>query len=166
MYPPCKQPCITFIAEWTQAKFKRIAPVSKQQQDDLDAGPAPQFQLVSKTEVITGKCDRKPLLRNGEPLADVNRFTYMGSAISKDGCCSFDIKNRLVKAWGAFQVTAMLYDYFSNALKRQNKTYRWTIAREAKTQKIKTQDLEIMTANISGWRRLLSACVSDSTVRE
>ena len=91
----------------------------KRQQDDLDAGPAPPFQLVSKPEVITGKCDIKPLLRNGKPLADVNRFTYMGSVISKDGYCSFDIKNRLVKAWGAFQVTAMLYDYFSNGLKLQ-----------------------------------------------
>ena len=35
--------------------------------------------------------------------SDVDRFTYLGRVMSKDGYCSIDIKNRLRMAWGAFK---------------------------------------------------------------
>ena len=39
-------------------------------------------------------CDRKPVLPNDKALTDVDRFTYLGSVMSKDEDCSIDIKNR------------------------------------------------------------------------
>ena len=48
---------------------------------------------------MRANCDRTPLLLNDKALADMNRFTYLGNMMSKD----IDIKNRLEKAWGAFQ---------------------------------------------------------------
>lgn len=48
-------------------------------------------------------CDRKPLLLNDKALADVDRFSYLGSVMSRDRDCFIDIKNWLGKAWGTFK---------------------------------------------------------------
>ena len=86
--------------------------------------------LFIKTEVVRANCDRKA-------FAHRDRFTCLGS--DDDGDCSIDTKNKLGKAWGAFQKltkigkmctskginintqnisTAMIYLCFFIALKR------------------------------------------------
>ena len=47
--------------------------------------------------------DDKVTLGN-EKIYQVDSFTYLGSAISKDTICSGDFKSRIIKAKGVFSV--------------------------------------------------------------
>ena len=47
--------------------------------------------------------DRVGIVVDGKEVEDVGEFAYLGAIVDKEGGGSKDIRNRLQKAWGAFQ---------------------------------------------------------------
>lgn len=56
----------------------------------------------NKTKVLRMNATDSPVMLQGKPIEDVDRFTYLGSVIDEQGGASEDIKVRIQKARGAF----------------------------------------------------------------
>ena len=65
---------------------------------------------VGKSKVMRcsrfGNGDRMHVIRNGEPLEEVDCFKYLGSQVAADGGCERDVVHRMneeYRAWGALK---------------------------------------------------------------
>ena len=57
--------------------------------------------------VINGSRGRMHVIRNGEPLEEVDCFKYLGSQVAADGGCERDVVHRMnvgYRAWGVLKV--------------------------------------------------------------
>ena len=72
--------------------------------------------ILEKTKpmsILSSSTTRQPrpnaILRNGEPVEEVNQFTYLGSEICKDGGSDADVDCRVRKAKGAFGILSPIW---------------------------------------------------------
>ena len=73
-----------------QAKINNLAPLAE------STGPRVSKEKAKGTQANNKQQDKIKL--NGEDLEDVERFTYLGSAITVTGGAEEDVKSRLGKA--------------------------------------------------------------------
>ena len=91
---------------------------------------------INKTKTKIMKCSRDGSQKNsiwleGERLAQVNLFKYLGSIITSDGRCEKDIRSRIAQAKEAFNKKRSLLTSKAKSLpvrKRFIKSYIWSIA--------------------------------------
>ena len=85
---------------------------------------------IKKTEVLIQDTHNKKLnprvvLLNGTPLAEVDKFTYLGSTISNNGTIDAEISRRIQSAASAFgKLRSRLWDQIGIHLKTKMKVYR------------------------------------------
>ena len=78
---------------------------------------------VSKTEVLRLSSETTPITLYGEPLAEIDKFKYLGSIISKTADCLVDVHQRLKNAWIAFVKLKMIWKSKIISLKTKLKIY-------------------------------------------
>lgn len=85
---------------------------------------------IKKTEVLiqdtyNAKLNPRKVLLNGTPLAEVDKFTYLGSTISNSGSIDIEISKRIQSAASAFgKLRSRLWDQRGIHLKTKMKVYR------------------------------------------
>ena len=85
---------------------------------------------IKKTEVLiqdihNKKLNSRVVLLNGKPLAELDKFSYMGSTISNNGTIDAEISRRIQSAASAFgKLRSRLWDQRGIHLKTKTKVYR------------------------------------------
>jgi hypothetical protein len=143
--------------------------------DRLDAVASSLGLVISaeKTQTMrTPDTDPTPLLLRGQPLADVDKFCYLGSFITMNGDAGPEVRSRIAKAENAFALlTARLWSIQRIDLSTKMRVYlaavRPVLLYGCETWPMNIEDeRRIQAFEYRCWRRILSITYLDRVSNE
>ena len=73
----------------------------------INSGKAESMSILNSSS--TRQARPNAIVLNGDPVEEVNRFTYLGSEICKDGGSDADVDCRVRQAKGAFGILSPIW---------------------------------------------------------